>query len=111
MKFIEKNLKLILIILLLGFFMQLCTIKTKIKDVEERVILIDSLNNSLRRKLDDLSENNYPKDALDIRIQIEGLKSEKRMIQATNRKMLDVERQNAIEKEIKVLEEKLNNED
>jgi hypothetical protein len=39
-------------------------------------------------------------------IQIEGLKSEKRMIQATDRKLLDVRRQTEIEEEIKKLEEK-----
>ncbi len=39
-------------------------------------------------------------------IKIEGLKSEKRMIQATDRKLLDVQRQNEIEKEIKILEGK-----
>ena len=37
-------------------------------------------------------------------LQIEGLKAEKRMIQGTDRKMLDVQRQNQIEKEIKELE-------
>ncbi len=37
---------------------------------------------------------------------IEGLSAEKRMIQATDRKMLDVQRQNEIEKEIKRLESK-----
>lgn len=37
---------------------------------------------------------------------IEGLKSEKRMIQATDRKIFDVQRQNEIEKEIKRLEDK-----
>ena len=40
----------------------------------------------------------------DIDMQIEALKAEKRMIQATNRKMLDVHRQNEIEKEIDALE-------
>jgi hypothetical protein len=39
-------------------------------------------------------------------IQIEGLKSEKRMIQATDRKLLDVRRQTEIENEIKKLEGK-----
>ena len=37
-------------------------------------------------------------------LKIEGLKSEKRMIQATDRKMLDVQRQNEIEKEIQSLQ-------
>jgi hypothetical protein len=36
-------------------------------------------------------------------LQVEGLKAEKRMIQATYRKMLEVQRQNVIEKEIKRL--------
>jgi len=46
-------------------------------------------------------------DALPTRndVQIEALKAEKRMIQATDRKMLDVQRQNAIEKEIISLQE------
>ncbi len=39
--------------------------------------------------------------------QIEGLKAEKRMIQATDRKILDVQRQTQIEEEIKVLESKI----
>jgi hypothetical protein len=39
-------------------------------------------------------------------LEIEGLKAEKRMIQATDRKIFDVQRQNEIEKEIKKLESK-----
>ena len=37
-------------------------------------------------------------------LKIEGLKAEKRMIQATDRKMLDVQRQTAIDEELKKLE-------
>ena len=37
-------------------------------------------------------------------IKIEGLQSEKRMIQATDRKLMDVQRQNQIEQEINKLE-------
>ena len=37
-------------------------------------------------------------------VKIEGLRVEKRMIQATDRKMLDVQRQNAIEAEIAALQ-------
>lgn len=37
-------------------------------------------------------------------IKVEGLKSEKRMIQATDRRILDVNRENAIEEELKKLE-------
>jgi hypothetical protein len=39
-------------------------------------------------------------------VEIEGLRSEKRMIQSTDRKMLDVSRQTEIDNEIKVLESK-----
>lgn len=39
-----------------------------------------------------------------IDLKIEGLRAEKRMIQATDRKLLDVQRQNQIEKEISELE-------
>jgi hypothetical protein len=35
-----------------------------------------------------------------------GLESEKRMIQATDRKLLDVQRQSQIEEEIKILKSK-----
>jgi hypothetical protein len=39
------------------------------------------------------------------KMKIEGLRSEKRMIQATDRKMLDVQRQTEIDEEVKKLEE------
>ena len=39
-------------------------------------------------------------------LEIEGLKAEKRMIQATDRKMLDVQRQSQIDAELKRLGEK-----
>jgi hypothetical protein len=38
-------------------------------------------------------------------LKVEGLKAEKRMIQATDRKILDVNRQTQIDEEIKKLEE------
>ena len=39
-------------------------------------------------------------------IKIEGLESEKRMIQSTDRKLMDVNRQSEIDKEIKELQKK-----
>lgn len=41
----------------------------------------------------------------EVKIQIEGLKSEKRAIQASDRKILDVQRQTQIDEEIKKLEQ------
>jgi hypothetical protein len=61
----------------------------------------------LTKELQYINDSTYNKQELDIRLQIEGLKAEKRMIQATDRKMLDVQRQNEIDNELKVLEVKL----
>ena len=43
---------------------------------------------------------------LNIQLQISGLEAEKRMIQATDRKLIDVRRQTEIENEIKKLNSK-----
>ena len=45
-------------------------------------------------------------DELNKMLKIEGLKVEKRMIQSTDRKILDVNRQSEIDKEIQNLENK-----
>lgn len=54
----------------------------------------------LESKIDSLSTISVTKKDL----QIEGLKSEKRMIQSTDRKMLDVNRQTEIDKNIQDLQ-------
>jgi len=56
---------------------------------------IDSNVSSLKKVVNQLPTS---KD-----VKIEGLNAEKRMIQATDRKILDVQRQNQIEAEIEVL--------
>jgi hypothetical protein len=55
--------------------------------------------NSLSSKIDSLQEVTVTKKDL----QIEGLRSEKRMIQSVDRKILDVNRQSEIDKEIQNL--------
>jgi hypothetical protein len=52
-------------------------------------------------------ERTYTKEQLDLRLRIEGLKSEHRMIQATDRKMFDLNRQTQIEKELESLQGEL----
>ena len=64
---------------------------------------------AIKREIQDIKENTYTKEQLDIRLRIEGLKSETRMIQATDRKMFDLNRQTEIEKELEELKKKLNN--
>lgn len=76
--------KIIIVLLLLGY-MKSCSIDSDVTRVKKQLVQLDSLASK--------------KD-----LQIEGLKAEKRMIQATDRKMLDVQRQTAIDEELKKLE-------
>jgi hypothetical protein len=58
------------------------------KRIDKLTVKVDSLQTTTTTKKD---------------LQIEGLKAEKRMIQSTDRKMLDVTRQSNIDKEIDAL--------
>lgn len=70
----------IMFFLMVIVFFKTCNINTKVENVNESV---DSLSVKLHKE-----------------IKIEGLKSEKRAIQASNRKILDVNRQTDIDQEI-----------
>jgi len=72
--------RIIFFLVIITFF-KTCNTNSKIQDVNDSV---DSLSVKLRRE-----------------IKIEGLKSEKRAIQASDRKILDVNRQTQIDQEIK----------
>lgn len=86
-KFIQENFTtIVLAITLLGFFKG-CSDTREIGKLRKEFIDLENKQSVLR--------------------QIEGLKVEKRMIQATDRKILDVQRQTQIEGEIKVLESKI----
>ena len=74
----------IMFFLVIIIFFKTCTTNTKVQDVNDSV---DSLSVKLRKE-----------------IKIEGLKSEKRTIQASDRKILDVNRQTEIDQEISKLE-------
>ena len=91
-QFITKNFNIIVLCLLVLLFLRTCN--SDLKSVNKR---LDKLSN----KIDSLETTTVTKTDLTI----EGLKSEKRMIQSTDRKMLDVQRQTAIDAEIKKLEE------
>jgi hypothetical protein len=71
----------IMFFLVIIVFFKTCTTNTKVQNVNDSV---DSLSVKLRKE-----------------IKIEGLKSEKRAIQASDRKILDVNRQTQIDQEIK----------
>ncbi len=88
-QFLSKHgIKVIIMLLLLTYFKS-CSIDSEVtkvkKEFQAQKAVIDSLPTA--------------KD-----VKIEGLKAEKRMIQSTDRKMLDVTRQTEIDKEIQKLE-------
>ena len=77
-------------LLVLIIFMKTCSTNSRVDKVKTQV----QLNNA---KIDSL--------AIELRkeIRIEGLETERRMIQSTDRKMLDVNRQAEIDKELQQL--------
>lgn len=88
-EFIKKNFTVIvLVIAVLSFFKscgdarELSKIRKEIQTIKDSSVTIDEFQRELR---------------------ISGLEAEKRMIQATDRKLLDVRRQTEIETEIKKL--------
>lgn len=101
-KFFEKHGSKLIVILLTITYFRSCTINTELRKVKKEMVNIVKEIDSTTLKL-----NKLPSE---IDLRIEGLKSEKRMIQATDRRIYDVNRQNQIEIEIKELEEKNKNE-
>jgi hypothetical protein len=89
--FIATHYSKLVLILLLVIFTNTCGNPTK--SLNKR---IDILSN----RIDSLQLISITKTDL----KVEGLKSEKRMIQSTDRKILDVTRQSEIDKEISELE-------
>ncbi len=91
--FIEKNFTVIvLVIALLGFF-------KSCGDGREL--------SKMRKEIESIKDSTYTKEEMDVRLKIEGLKSEKRMIQSTDRRILDVNRQTQIDEEINKLEKSI----
>lgn len=93
-KFIENNFTVIVLVVAILGFLKGCGDGRELS--------------KMRKEIETIKDSTYTKTELDIRLQIEGLKSEKRMIQSTDRKILDVNRQTEIDNEIKSLESKLN---
>ena len=93
--FLDSYFKYIVLGLLFTIFFRTCTLNSNDKKVNKR---IDALTEEVSALKDTVATRND--------LVIEGLKSEKRMIQSTDRKMLDVSRQTAIDEEIKKLEHK-----
>ena len=91
-KFIENNFTVIVLVIALLSFFKSCG------DTRE----LSKIKNDIKA----IKDSTYTKDELNRQLKISGLEAEKRMIQATDRKLLDVRRQTEIEEEIKRLNTK-----
>lgn len=87
-QFLENHGTKIVLLLILLTYMKSCSIDSEVSRLKKEANANQEIINTLPTAK---------------QLQIEGLKVEKRMIQATDRKMLDVQRQNVIEKEIEKL--------
>ena len=88
-KFIEKNFTVIILVIALLTLLKSCGDSRELS--------------KMRKEIASIKDSTYTKTELNKELKIMGLESEKRMIQATERKLLDVQRQTQIEEEIKKL--------
>lgn len=92
-QFFEKNFTVIVLLIALLTFFKGCSDSREITKIKNEIKTI--------------KDSTYTKSQLNLILQIEGLKSEKRMIQATDRKILDVQRQTQIDEEISKLQKEM----
>lgn len=92
-KFVENNFTVIVLAIALLTFFKGCSDSREITKIKNEIKTI--------------KDSTYSKQELNLVLKIEGLKAEKRMIQATDRKMLDVQRQTQIDEELKTLEKQI----
>jgi len=89
--FLSKHGIKVTLILLVLTYLKSCSVNSELNKVKKELQTEKSIIESLPNKKD---------------LEIEGLKAEKRMIQSTDRKILDVNRQTQIDEEIKKLQSK-----
>lgn len=87
--FIEKNFTIIVLVISLISFFKSCGDGRELS--------------KMRKEIETIKDSTYTKTEMNKELQIMGLEAEKRMIQATDRKLMDVQRQTQIEEEIKSL--------
>jgi Fe2+ transport system protein B len=88
-EFVSKNFTVIVLVIVLLSFFKSCNDSREITKIKKEITAI--------------KDSTFTKTELSIELQISGLEAEKRMIQATDRKIFDVRRQSEIEEEIKRL--------
>ena len=85
--FIQKNFTTIVLVITLLSFFKGCGDGRELSKIRKEIQII--------------KDSTYTKQEMNVELIIMGLESEKRMIQATDRKLLDVHRQTQIDQEIK----------
>lgn len=88
-KFIQNNFTVIVLVLALLSFFKSCGDSRDLAKI--------------KNEIKSIKDSTFTKDELSRELKISGLEAEKRMIQATDRKLLDVRRQTEIEEEINKL--------
>ena len=91
-EFLKKNFTIIVLVIAVLSFFKSCG------DAREL--------NKIRKEISAIKDSSIMRDEFERQLKISGLEAEKRMIQATDRKLLDVRRQTEIEAEIKKLSKK-----
>jgi hypothetical protein len=90
---IKANYQIIGLVLLLMILLKQCGTSSSVAKLEKQAKAQSGLLDSM-----------CTKNELQRSLEIEGLRAEKRMIQSTDRKMMDVNRQSEIDEQIKKLE-------
>lgn len=98
LEFFENKMNYIMFFLVFVIFLKTCNTNSKVEAVSKSIKSTNNTIDSFKLNVDNSFKTMY------IEIKVEGLKSEKRMIQSTDRKILDVNRQSEIDKEISSLE-------
>ena len=88
-KFIQNNFTIIVLVISLLALLKSCGDSREL--------------NNIKKEIKDIKDSTYTKKEFQRELKIMGLESEKRMIQSTDRKMLDVQRQSQIDEELKKL--------
>lgn len=91
-KFIQNNFTIIVFVISLLSFFKSCGDSRELTKI--------------KKEIKDIKDSTFTKDEMLRELKISGLEAEKRMIQATDRKLLDVRRQTEIEGEINKLTKK-----
>ena len=98
--FLDKWSSRIMLPLVLIIFLKTCSTNSKVEKTKEELATQITAGDSTVKSVI------ITKAELKKLLTIEGLKAEKRMIQSTDRKILDVNRQSEIDREIQALEGK-----